>query len=53
MVRKIIIALFKSWEVKVTTLKEINDKEEMDFITFMDKLKTREMEMKVREEREP
>jgi len=34
-------------------LKKLNDKEEMDFTAFMVNLKTHEMEMKVREEREP
>ena len=31
-VRKIICALPPSWEVKATTLKELNDKEEMELI---------------------
>ena len=31
-VRKIIRALPSSWEVKATTLKELNDKEEMELI---------------------
>jgi len=52
-VRKIIRALLKSWEVKATTLKKLNDKEEMDFTAFMVNLKTHKMEMKVRDEREP
>ena len=30
-IRKVIRALPKSWEVKATTLKELNDREEMDF----------------------
>ena len=46
-------ALPKSWDVKTTILKEFNDKEEMDFIAFMGNLKTHEMEMNAREEREP
>ena len=50
-IRKVITALPKSWEVKVTTLKELNDREEMDFSGFIGNLKTHEMEMKVREER--
>jgi len=50
MVRKIIRALLKSWEVKATTLKEYNDKEK---ITFMGNLKTDEMEIKARENMEP
>ena len=41
------------WEVKATTLKELNDKEEIDFFGFIGNLKTHEMEMKVREERAP
>ena len=32
-IRKVIRALPKSWEVKATTLKELNDREEMDFTT--------------------
>ena len=51
-IRKVIRALSKSWKVKVTTLKELNDREEMDFSGFIGNLKTHEMEMKVREERE-
>jgi len=39
--------------VKATTLKEPNDREEMDFSGFIRNLKTHEMEMKLREEREP
>jgi len=50
-IRKVIRALFKSWKVKATTLKELNDREEMDFSGFIGNLKTHEMEMKVREER--
>ena len=37
----------------MTTLKELNDREEMDFSRFIENLKTHEMEMKVREGREP
>ena len=51
-IRKVIRALPKSWKVKATTLKELNDREEMDFSGFIGNLKTHEMEMKVREERE-
>ena len=47
---KVIRALLKSWEVKTITLKELNDKEEMDFSGFIENLKTHEMKMKVREE---
>ena len=34
------------------TLKKLNDREEMDFSGFIENLKTHEMKMKVREERE-
>ena len=39
--------------MKATTLKELNDREEIDFSSFIENLKTPEMDMKVREEREP
>ena len=39
-VRKIIRALPPSWEVKATTLKELNDKEEMELIGLIGNLKT-------------
>ena len=42
----------KAWEVKRITLKELNDREEMDFSGFIENLKTHEIKMKVREERE-
>ena len=51
-IRKIIRALPKSWEVKATTFKELNDREEMDISGFISNLKTHEMEMNVREEKE-
>jgi len=51
-IQKVIRALSKTWEVKATTLKELNNREEMDFSGFMENLKTHEIEMKVREERE-
>ena len=51
-VRKIIRALSKTWEVK-STWKELNNTEHMDFIAFMESLKTHEMEMKTRKDREP
>ena len=35
------------------TLKELNDREEIDFSGFIGNLKTHEMGMKVHEEREP
>ena len=37
-------------EVKATTLKELNDKEEMEIIDLIGNLKTNEMERKAREE---
>jgi len=49
-VRKVIRALPKSWEVKAVTLKELNDNDKMDLSEFREKLKTHEMERKVREE---
>ena len=52
-IRKVIIVLPKSWEMKATTLKELNDREKMDFSDFIINLKIHEMEMKVQEEREP
>ena len=48
--RKIIRALPLSWEVKATTLKELNDKEEMELIGLIGNLKTHEMERKAREQ---
>jgi len=53
MVRKVIRALLKAWKVKATTLKELNDREEIDFSEFIGNLKTHEIEMKAREGREP
>ena len=50
-VRKVIHALPQSWEVKSTTLKELNDKEQMDFMGLIGNLKTHEMERKVREDK--
>jgi len=47
-VRKVIRALPPSWEVKATTLKELNDKEEMELIDLIGNLKTQEMERKAR-----
>ena len=51
--RKIIRALSQAWEVKTISLKELNDREEMDFTAFMKILKTYEIEMKVRKDHEP
>ena len=49
-IRKVIRALSPSWEVKATTLKELNDKEEMELIGRIGNQKTHEMERKAREE---
>jgi len=51
-IRKVISGLPKSCEVKAITLKELNDREKMDFSGFIGILKTHEMKMNVREERE-
>ena len=53
MVRKVIRALLPSWEVKATTLKVLNDKEEIELISLIGNLKTHEMESKAREEIAP
>jgi len=45
-VRKIIRALPPSLEVKTTTLKELNHKEEVELISLIRNLKTREMKKK-------
>ena len=50
-VRKVISALSQSWEVKSITLKELNDKEKMNFMGLIGNLKTNEMERKVREDK--
>ena len=52
-VRKIIRALPPSWEVKATTLKELNNKEEIKFIGLIGNLKIHKMERKAREEMAP
>jgi len=52
-VRKVIRALSPSWEVNVTTLKELNDKKEMELIGLIGNFKTHEMERKAREEMAP
>ena len=49
-VRKIIQTLPLSCEVKSTTLKEVNDKEEMEFIGLIGNLKTHEMKKSKRRE---
>ena len=51
--RKAIRALSPSWEVKFTTLKELNNKEEMELIGLIRNLKTYKMERKVKEEKAP
>ena len=50
-VRKVICALPQSWEVKSTTLKELNDKEEMNFMRLIGNLMTYKMERKVKEDK--
>jgi len=50
---KVICALPPSWEVKTITLKELNDKEEMELICLIGNLKIHEMENKAREEMAP
>jgi len=52
-VMKDIQALPPSCEVKATTLKELNGKEEMKLINLIGNLKTHEMERKAREEMAP
>ena len=52
-VRKVILTLPPSWEVKTTTLKELNDKEEMELIGLIRKLKTHEIDRKAKEEMTP
>ena len=52
-VKKVIHTLPPLWEVKTTTLKELNDKKEMELISLIGNLKTYEIERKVREETTP
>ena len=52
-VRKVIRALPSSWEIKATTLKELNDKDEMELISLIGNFKTHEMKKKAREETTP
>ena len=40
------LELPKAWEVKATTLKELNDREKMDFFDFIENLKTYKIKMK-------
>jgi len=49
-VRKVICALPLSWEVKPL---ELNDKEEVEFISLFGNLKTHEVKRKDREEKAP
>ena len=51
--RKVIWALPQSWEVKSITLKELNDKKEIDFIGLIGNLKTYEIKQQVGEEKSP
>ena len=51
--RKTIRAPPPSLEVKATTLKELNDKEEIELIGLIENLKTHEMERKTRDEMAP
>jgi len=52
-IKKVIRALHKSWEVKASSLIELNDRKRMDFSGFIKNIKTHEMKMEVREEKEP
>ena len=52
-VRKVIRDLPSSWEIKATTLKELNNKDEMELISLIRNFKTHEMEKKAREEAVP
>ena len=52
-VRKVIRALPPSWEIKATTLKKLNDKDEIKLISLIGNLKTHEMGKKAREETVP
>ena len=52
-VRKVIHALPPSLEIKATTLKELNNKDEMELISLIGNLKTHEIEKKAREEATP
>ena len=52
-IQKVIRALPRAWEVKATTLKELNDREEMDFSNFIGNLKTHEMKIMVEKKGRP
>jgi len=47
-VRKIIRVLSPSWEIKATTLKELNDKEKIELTSLIGNLKTHDMERKAK-----
>ena len=51
--RKVIRALPPSCKVKAITLKELNDKEEMELIGLIGNLMTHEIEREAREEMAP
>ena len=50
-VRRVIQALPQSWEVKSTTLKELNDKEEIDFMGLIENLKPMRLNEKWKKKR--
>jgi len=52
-VRKEIRALPPSWEVKFITLKELNDKEEMELIDLIGNLKTHKMKERLEKRKHP
>jgi len=52
-VRKVIRALPPLWKVKIKTLKELNDKDEIRLIDLIGNLKTYKMESKAKEEKAP
>ena len=52
-VKTVTRALPPSWEVISTTLKELNDKEEMELIGLIENLKTHKMKRTAREEKAP
>ena len=52
-VRKVIRALPSSWEVRPITLKELNDKEEMELIGLIGNLKTLRWKEKLEKRRHP
>ena len=50
-VRKVIRALPSAWEIKAATLKELNDKDEMELISLIENLKTHQMEKRLEKKR--